>query len=58
MIAGVVPAAGHAERLRGLIEGSKELVPVRGKPVVDALLERLAPADEIRVVVRARPSTT
>lgn len=41
MIAGVVPAAGHAERLRGLIEGSKELVPVRGKPVVDALLERL-----------------
>ncbi len=25
---------------------------MRGKPVVDALLERLAPADEIRVVVR------
>ena len=52
MIAGVVPAAGHAERLRGLIDGSKELVPVRGRPVVDGLLERLAPADEIRVVVR------
>jgi NDP-sugar pyrophosphorylase family protein len=52
VIAGVVPAAGHAERLRGLIDGSKELVPVRGRPVVDALLERLAPADEIRVVVR------
>ena len=52
MIAGVVPAAGHAERLRGLIDGSKELVPVRGRPVVDRLLERLAPADEIRVVVR------
>jgi NDP-sugar pyrophosphorylase family protein len=52
VICGVVPAAGHAERLRGLIGGSKELVPVRGRPVVDALLERLAPADEIRVVVR------
>jgi dTDP-glucose pyrophosphorylase len=52
VIAGIVPAAGHAERLRGLIEGSKELVSVRGQPVVDHLLERLAPADEIRVVVR------
>jgi NDP-sugar pyrophosphorylase family protein len=52
VIAGVVPAAGHAERLRGLIDGSKELVPVRGRPVVDHLLERLAPASEIRVVVR------
>ena len=52
MICGVVPAAGRAERLRGLIDGSKELVPVRGRPVIDGLLERLAPADEIRVVVR------
>ena len=52
VIAGVVPAAGHAKRLRGLIDGSKELVPVRGRPVIDGLLERLAPADEIRVVVR------
>jgi NDP-sugar pyrophosphorylase family protein len=52
MICGVVPAAGHAERLRGLIDCSKELVPVRGRPVIDGLLERLAPADEIRVVVR------
>jgi NDP-sugar pyrophosphorylase family protein len=52
VIVGVVPAAGHAERLRGLIDGSKELVPVRGRPVVDALLERLALADKLRVVVR------
>jgi NDP-sugar pyrophosphorylase family protein len=52
VIAGIVPGAGRAERLRGLIDGSKELVPVRGRPVVDHLLERLASADEIRVVVR------
>jgi dTDP-glucose pyrophosphorylase len=52
VIVGVVPAAGHAERLRGLIDGSKELIPVRGRPVVDVLLDRLALADELRVVVR------
>ena len=47
-----MPAAGHAHRLRGLIAGSKELLPAQGRPVVDHLLERLYPADEIRVVVR------
>jgi NDP-sugar pyrophosphorylase family protein len=52
VIAGVVPAAGHAERLRGVIDGSKELVPVHGRPLIDALLERLGLADEVRVVVR------
>lgn len=52
MIVAVVPAAGHAERLRGLVDGSKELVPVRGRPVVELLLDRLALADELRVVVR------
>jgi NDP-sugar pyrophosphorylase family protein len=52
VIVGVVPAAGHAERLRGLVDGSKELIPVRGRPVVDVLLDRLALADELRVVVR------
>lgn len=52
MIVGVVPAAGRAERLLGLIEGSKELVRARGRPVIDHLLERLEVADEIRVVVR------
>jgi NDP-sugar pyrophosphorylase family protein len=52
MIVGVVPAAGRAERLRGMIDGSKELVPAHGRPVIDHLLERLDLADEIRVVVR------
>jgi len=52
VIIGVVPAAGHAERLRGLIEGSKELVPVHGRPVIDHLLEHLDLADQVRVVVR------
>ena len=52
MIVAVVPAAGHATRLRGLIEGSKELVPVGARPVIDHLLELLGPADEICVVVR------
>lgn len=52
MIVGVVPAAGHAERLRGLIDGSKELVRVQGRPLIDHLLEHLELADEIRVVVR------
>jgi NDP-sugar pyrophosphorylase family protein len=52
VIAAVVPAAGHATRLRGLVEGSKELLEVNGRPVIDHLLELLAPADEVRVVVR------
>ena len=52
MIVGVVPAAGRAGRLRGLIDGSKELVRVDGRPLIDHLLERLAVADELRVVVR------
>jgi NDP-sugar pyrophosphorylase family protein len=52
VIVGVVPAAGRAERLRGVIDGSKELLPIQGRPVIEHLLERLAPADEIRVVVR------
>lgn len=49
----VVPAAGHATRL-GPQPASKEVLPVRGKPVMDHLLGRLAAAapDEIRVVTR------
>lgn len=52
-VIGVVPAAGHATRL-GLTEGSKELVEVGGRPLIDVLLERLeaAPCSEIRVVTR------
>jgi glucose-1-phosphate thymidylyltransferase len=52
-VVGVVPAAGYATRL-GLLTGSKEVLPVGGKPVMDHVIERLhaAPCDEIRVVTR------
>lgn len=52
-IVGIVPAAGHATRL-GLLTGSKEVQLVRGRPVMEYLLERMerAGADRIRVVVR------
>jgi dTDP-glucose pyrophosphorylase len=50
---GVVPAAGHALRLRPL-SSSKELLTVGGRPVMDHLLQRLrvAGADRIRIVIR------
>lgn len=52
-VAGVIPAAGQAVRLQPL-EGAKELLPVRGRPVLEYLVERmrLAQPDEIRVVTR------
>jgi glucose-1-phosphate thymidylyltransferase len=47
-----VPAAGTAERLQPL-EGSKELLSVGGRPVMDYLVERMLRAtDEIVVVTR------
>ena len=51
VVVGVVPAAGRAERLQPLA-GSKELIVIRGRPVIDHLLDRLRAAapDEIRVV--------
>ncbi|HWT23611.1 MAG TPA: NTP transferase domain-containing protein [Solirubrobacteraceae bacterium] len=53
MLAGVIPAAGHGTRL-GRRDGSKELVPVRGRPVMDLLVERMRAAgvDELRIVTR------
>ena len=50
---GVVPAAGYARRLQPLA-CSKEMLVVRGRPVMDVLVDRLeaAPCDEIRVVTR------
>ena len=53
MSVGVVPAAGLGTRLQPL-SGSKELVMVHGRPVMDHLVERLhlAPCREIRVVTR------
>lgn len=51
---GVVPAAGYATRLQPLA-GSKEMCLVRGRPVMDYLIERmnLAGCDDVRVVTRA-----
>lgn len=51
---GVVPAAGHARRLRSMLSGSKEIYPIGGRPVIDYLLERMMAAGckEIRVVTR------
>ena len=52
MVVGVIPAAGYARRLIGLT-GSKEMVSVGGRPVIDHLVERmLAAADEIVVITR------
>jgi glucose-1-phosphate thymidylyltransferase len=53
VLVGIVPAAGHATRL-GLLDGSKEMLPIRGRPVMDHLVERLRAAgiDELRVVTR------
>jgi glucose-1-phosphate thymidylyltransferase len=53
MIAGIVPAAGHALRLQPL-DCSKEMLPVAGRPVIDYLVERMRAggADEIRIVTR------
>jgi glucose-1-phosphate thymidylyltransferase len=50
---GVVPAAGYASRLQPLA-GSKEMIEVHGRPVVEFLLDclRMGDCDEIRVVTR------
>jgi glucose-1-phosphate thymidylyltransferase len=52
---GIVPAAGMASRLQPLPH-SKELLSVRGRPVMDWLVERMkaAACTEIRVVTRPR----
>jgi dTDP-glucose pyrophosphorylase len=52
-IVGVIPAAGHATRLQPL-DGSKEVLPVRGRPVMDYVVDRMrrAGCDELRVVTR------
>jgi NDP-sugar pyrophosphorylase family protein len=53
MLVGAVPAAGRAERLQPLT-GSKELLPVDGRPVMDYVIEHMwaARAEEVRVVTR------
>lgn len=49
----MLPAAGRAERLQPLT-GSKEMLELGGRPMLDYAVERLraAPADEVRIVVR------
>jgi hypothetical protein len=53
-IVGLMPAAGHATRLAGAIQGSKEVQLVRGRPVMAYLMDRfrLGGADRVRVATR------
>lgn len=53
-IVGLMPAAGHATRMAGVIQGSKEVQQVRGRPVMAYLLDRfrLGGADLVRVATR------
>lgn len=51
-VVGLIPAAGLAERLQPL-EGSKEMLSLGGRPVMDELVERMREAaDEIVVITR------
>lgn len=52
-IVGIVPAAGYAARLQPL-EGSKELLPVGGRPVLDYVVERMRAGGctDLRIVTR------
>jgi dTDP-glucose pyrophosphorylase len=52
-IVGVIPAAGYATRLQPLV-GSKEVLPVRGKPMLDHVVGRMLAGgcDRLRVVTR------
>ena len=52
-IVGVIPAAGYASRLQPL-SGSKEVLPIRGRPVMDHVIERMrrAGCTELRIVTR------
>ena len=52
-IVGVIPAAGYATRLQPL-DGSKEVFPIGGRPVMDFLVDRmrLAGCQHLRVVTR------
>jgi NDP-sugar pyrophosphorylase family protein len=52
-VVGVLPAAGHATRLQPL-PGSKEVLPVGGRPIMDYVVARMrrGGCDELRVVTR------
>lgn len=51
---GILPAAGRAVRLFGLVDGSKETLLVRGRPVIDHVADAVvrAGAQQVRVVTR------
>jgi glucose-1-phosphate thymidylyltransferase len=53
-VVGVIPAAGHATRLQPL-DSSKEVLPVRGRPVLEYVAERMrvGGCTRLRVVTRA-----
>lgn len=53
-IVGIVPAAGYATRLQPL-DCSKEMLPVRGRPVMDYLAERMRAGGCTRLRVVTRP---
>jgi glucose-1-phosphate thymidylyltransferase len=53
-IVGVIPAAGYATRLQPLT-GSKEVVAVRGRPVIEHLVERMRRGGSTRLRVVTRP---
>jgi glucose-1-phosphate thymidylyltransferase len=52
-VVGVIPAAGYATRLQPL-SGSKEVIEVGGRPVIDYVIDRmrLARCSDLRVVTR------
>lgn len=52
-VIGVLPAAGHATRLQPL-EGSKEVLEIDGRPVIDFIVERMrrGGCEELRIVTR------
>lgn len=53
-VTGIIPAAGFARRLGDAISGSKEVVPVAGRPAAAHLMERLALGGVDRAVVALR----
>lgn len=54
-VVGVIPAAGYATRLR-LQSGSKEVLTVRGRPLMDHLVERMRRGGATRLRVVTRPA--
>ncbi len=53
-IVGVIPAAGRALRLQPLV-GSKEMLEIRGRPVMDSIVERMRAGGCTRLRIVTRP---